>query len=153
MFCANFDWNMNISSPVEWLCGVAEECWRASVFITCHLGEGCVCGLRRRHTAGIYTSRSKGKNYGLNKDAGIILHMCPANEKRRYNATSSPIGWAHTQIDPWGVWVFGLMWRDLWSIVCNISGLVQDCSISSVLVIEMMKVCSKLLITIGLTLL
>ena len=27
--------------------------------------------------------------------------MRPANERRRYNVTSSPIGWTHTQIDPW----------------------------------------------------
>ena len=26
--------------------------------------------------------------------------MCPANERRRYIVTSSPIGWAHTQNDP-----------------------------------------------------
>ena len=31
---------------------------------------------------------------------GIILCMRPANERRRYNVTSSPIGWAHTQNDP-----------------------------------------------------
>ena len=33
--------------------------------------------------------------------SGIILCMGPANERRRYNVTSSPIGWAHTQNDPW----------------------------------------------------
>ena len=32
--------------------------------------------------------------------AGIILCRCPANERWRYNVTSSPIGWAHTQKDP-----------------------------------------------------
>ena len=26
--------------------------------------------------------------------------MNPANERRRYNVTSSPIGWAHTQNEP-----------------------------------------------------
>ena len=31
--------------------------------------------------------------------AGIILCMRPANEGRRYNVTSSLIGWAHTQND------------------------------------------------------
>ena len=31
---------------------------------------------------------------------GIILRMGPANEKRRYNVTSSLIGSAHTQNDP-----------------------------------------------------
>ena len=32
--------------------------------------------------------------------AGIVLCVCPANEGRRYNVTSSLIGWAHTQNDP-----------------------------------------------------
>ena len=30
-----------------------------------------------------------------------ILCMCPANERWRYNVTSSLIGWAHAQYDPW----------------------------------------------------
>ena len=33
--------------------------------------------------------------------AGIVLCMGSANERRRYNVTSSLIGWAQTQIDPW----------------------------------------------------
>ena len=32
---------------------------------------------------------------GLVSNAGIILCMRPSNERRRYNVTSSPIGWAH----------------------------------------------------------
>ena len=36
----------------------------------------------------------------FNNYAGIILCMRPANERRRYNVTSSLIGWAHTQNDP-----------------------------------------------------
>ena len=32
--------------------------------------------------------------------AGTILYMRPTNERRRYNETSSLIGWAHTQNDP-----------------------------------------------------
>ena len=32
---------------------------------------------------------------------GIILCMRPANERRCYIVTSSLIGWAHTQNDPW----------------------------------------------------
>ena len=32
--------------------------------------------------------------------AGIILCMCPANE-RRHIVASSPIGWEHTQNDLW----------------------------------------------------
>ena len=31
----------------------------------------------------------------------IILCMCLANERRRYNATLSLIGWAHVQGDPY----------------------------------------------------
>ena len=33
--------------------------------------------------------------------AGIILCMRPANERRRYIVTSSLIGWAHVENDPW----------------------------------------------------
>ena len=32
---------------------------------------------------------------------GIILCMGPANERRRYNVTSSLIGWVHSQNHPW----------------------------------------------------
>ena len=31
---------------------------------------------------------------------GIVLGMSSANERRRYNVTTSLIGWAHTQDDP-----------------------------------------------------
>ena len=33
--------------------------------------------------------------------AGIILWICPVNERLHYNVTPSLIGWAHTQNDPW----------------------------------------------------
>ena len=33
-------------------------------------------------------------------NAGILC-MHPANERRRYNVTSSLICWAHTESDPW----------------------------------------------------
>ena len=36
--------------------------------------------------------------------AGIILYMWPANERRRYNVTSSLIGWPHVQSDPCRGW-------------------------------------------------
>ena len=31
----------------------------------------------------------------------LICIVCTANERRRYNVMSSPIGWVHTQNDPW----------------------------------------------------
>ena len=34
------------------------------------------------------------------KKPGIVLWMHPANERPRYNVTSSLIGWAHSQNDP-----------------------------------------------------
>ena len=34
-------------------------------------------------------------------DSGIIPGTGSANSRRRYNVTSFPIGWAHTQKDPW----------------------------------------------------
>ena len=38
---------------------------------------------------------------GTDFPSGITLCMHPANERWRYIVTSSPIGWAHTQNDPW----------------------------------------------------
>ena len=51
-------------------------------------------GQREIHTPQYKVGSSLGSS-------GIILCMCPANERRRYIVTSSPIGWAHTQNDPW----------------------------------------------------
>ena len=42
---------------------------------------------------------TKNNKYLLH-DPGIILYMCPANERQHYIATSSLIGWAHSQNDP-----------------------------------------------------
>ena len=39
----------------------------------------------------------------LDYEAGIILCMRPANERRHYNVTSSLIGWAHAQNEPYEV--------------------------------------------------
>ena len=36
----------------------------------------------------------------LRAEAGIVLCLCPANERRRYIVTSSLIGWAHAQDSP-----------------------------------------------------
>ena len=36
-------------------------------------------------------------------NAGMMLCMVSAKERRRYNVTSSLIGWAHTQYDPCNV--------------------------------------------------
>ena len=44
----------------------------------------------------LYGNRDVGQQW-----AGFILCMRPANERRRYIVTSSLIGWAHTQNDPW----------------------------------------------------
>ena len=43
-------------------------------------------------------------------NAEILLFMCPAHE-RRYNVTSCPIGWAHTQNDPYQ-WPNIIRWRN-----------------------------------------
>ena len=37
----------------------------------------------------------------IQKCTGIISCRCPVNKRRHYNVTSSLIGWAHTQSDPW----------------------------------------------------
>ena len=45
---------------------------------------------------------------------GIILYMCPANERWCYIVTSSLIGWAHAQNDPCG---YKLLYDHLSSII------------------------------------
>ena len=47
----------------------------------------------------------------LNHIIWIILCMRPANERRRYNVTSSLIGWAHTQNDPWYHMFIEMYWN------------------------------------------
>ena len=49
-----------------------------------------------------YTWCVKSWVFILKQGPGIILCMRPTNERRRYNVTSSLIGRAHTQNDPWG---------------------------------------------------
>ena len=46
---------------------------------------------------------------------GIILCMRPANERWSYNVTSSPIGWAHIQNDPWYYDHNGLSIMEVWA--------------------------------------
>ena len=41
------------------------------------------------------------------------LWMRTANERRRYDVTSSPIGWAHTQHDPWCVLIHNIAHNDV----------------------------------------
>ena len=43
---------------------------------------------------------SKRKPYSRGVYPDIILYIRPANERRRYIVTASPIAWAHTQNDP-----------------------------------------------------
>ena len=49
---------------------------------------------------------------GTWRQSGIILCVCPANGRRRYIVTSSLIGWAHTQNDPWQY----LSWKWWWDL-------------------------------------
>ena len=56
---------------------------------------------------------TKKKDYTLNLSSpkhthlllnpGIILCMRPANERQQYIVMLSPIGWVHTQNDPWNL--------------------------------------------------
>ena len=47
--------------------------------------------------------------------AGIILYMHPANERRRYNVTSSLIGWMHILNDPcFGISLLQWFWYKFW---------------------------------------
>ena len=42
------------------------------------------------------TDSGFSSSYGTEITTGIRLGMRPANERRRYNVTTSLIGWAHT---------------------------------------------------------
>ena len=70
-----------------------------------------------KHWFLFYISQSQ---YNMQYYAGIILCMCPANERQCYIVTLSLIGWAHTQNDHWlchiGLWYSGthLCWL-IWS--------------------------------------
>ena len=46
----------------------------------------------------IYACRNRRQTMLIK--AGILLRMHQANERRRYNVTSSLIGWAHEPNDP-----------------------------------------------------
>ena len=46
--------------------------------------------------------RTKYQQNGAFMFSGLFLWMCSASERRRYNVTSSLIGWAHAQKDPCG---------------------------------------------------
>ena len=50
-----------------------------------------------------------------------ILCMCPTNERWRYNVTSSLIGWAHTQNDPWVNILGTLLLKPRSHMYCNLS--------------------------------
>ena len=53
-----------------------------------------------RVSYGVFSVSSKSNLCSVWVIARIILCMRPANERRRYNVTSSLIGWAHAQNDP-----------------------------------------------------
>ena len=61
--------------------------------------------------------------------SGIILCMRPANERRRYDVTSSFIGWAHSQNDPWLCKCMRKVRCDKgWFVELNTKGIVLVCS-------------------------
>ena len=72
--------------------------------------------------------------------SGIIMCRCPVNERRRYNVTSSLIGWAHSQNDPCSVKYF---FKVCFTVSNHNSGLEQDCSISSVSTVEILQSCTN----------
>ena len=66
---------------------ISDECRKTLLMRSKHIGSG----------SGLGPS-------GKKPIPGIILWMYPANERPRYTATSSLIGWAHTQNDPCITW-------------------------------------------------
>ena len=74
-------------------CYYPQHCLPASIGFSLAVGQQSFSGLSSRF---------------IHSTAGIILYMCPANERRRYIVTSSLIGWAQTQNDPYIV----LLWNE-----------------------------------------
>ena len=84
--------------------------------------------------------------------AGIILCMHPANGRRRYNVTSSLIGWAHTQNDPC-CGIIKMLYRQYIDMEIPMAverlskmilmALVQDCSNSIANALEVPQSCSQ----------
>ena len=74
---------------------------RASSWLISHILKDCFTVTRQSHWGLLWLpySVSEVTEYIWVK-SGIILGMGSANERRRYNVTSSLIGWAHTQNDP-----------------------------------------------------
>ena len=72
---------------------------------------------------------SDGLSFSLCMNIRDLLWMRQANERRRYNVTSSLIGWAHSQNEPWKIshyltqcwlivnWTLGnkLQWNSNWN--------------------------------------
>ena len=97
----NFNDNNNKISYILWfdLCSIFSETNWCRCTTTDHMillwfqacDWDCHCpGALAEKLPGMYS----------NSQAGIILHMHPANERRHYIVTSSLIGWEHTQNDP-----------------------------------------------------
>ena len=55
-------------------------------------------------TISLYSNHLLSVSSGLCTPAGITLCMRQTNERRRYNVSSSLIGWAHTLNNPWPRW-------------------------------------------------
>ena len=71
---------------------------------TPHITFDCekTCSFCARPRFCYFNGRDWNLRQAAKESSGIILSMCPANERWRYNVTSSLIGWAHTQNDPRG---------------------------------------------------
>ena len=94
----------------------------------------CVCSQPMRDNITMYRHLSlAGRIHktipGLVSNDNCCLCMQPANERQHYNVTSSLIGWAHSQNDPWTsqqwqlLFVYAAPWLSpvshVWSIGIN----------------------------------
>ena len=62
----------------------------------------------------IQMTSSECKCYWQYGNAGISIGMRPANGRRRYNATTSLIGWVHTHSDPSNAIIHGVYMPFVW---------------------------------------
>ena len=85
---------VTLSSPAMML-SVSEK----KISVTCTISVYCIYNMQTHiHNQSKPFSMQRVKCF-----SEVIPCIRPANEKRRYIATSSLTGWAHTQNDPWSL--------------------------------------------------
>ena len=103
--CVCNSWDHFMYAPSQWEmmlhCSVVSH-WLGTYIKWSLPGWFCLCAQPMRDDVTLYRRLSLAGRIHKMIPAWIIFSMCPASERRRYNVTSSLIGWAHRENDPWG---------------------------------------------------